>query len=280
MVYNTDNGAGLMPCVPVACGNNNNNYDALLLFLWLGMMGGGAWGRFGFGGGFPGGFGGFGPGAVGFGVQELQLNNIGDRVSRTQSTAEGIYDQTRDNAQRIEATKDIASNGFFAIQRDLCSAFANSAALANSNHHDLTRQNSDIRFQLADCCCDGKARSAETNRLLESGFCRLGNMYESGKAEILRAIDCVGDRLERKMDAQRMAELEAKNLKLEGMLSQQNQTGQLANMIQAALAAQQPRGCGCPSTPCGCQNPICTVLDSWVTRWANAQNIPAAQPAA
>ena len=256
MVYNTPDGAGLMPCVPVACGNNNNNnYDALLLFLWLGMVGGGAWGRFGFGGGFPGGFGGFGPGAVGFGVQELQLNNIGDRVSRTQSTAEGIYDQTRDNGARIEATKDIASNGFFAIQRDLCSAFANSAALANNNHHDLTRQNSDIRFQLADCCCDGKARSAETNRLLESGFCRLGNMYESGKAEIL-------------------------NLKLEGQISQQNQTGQLAAMIQAALAAQQPRGCGCPSTPCGCQNPICTVLDSWVTRWANAQNIPAAPAAA
>lgn len=194
---------------------------------------------------------------------------VAEKVASVGTGVDAVAGIATANGVKIETVKDLSAAGFAGVQRDMCAAFANSATLANSNHSDLSRQNTDLRFQISECCCDNKAIAAETQRQMADGFCRLGHQYEVGNAAVLRAISDLGCTLSSKMDQQRMADLQASNAKLEGQLSQLQQDARIAAMLQ-----QYCRG-GCnPCGPC-CPPNVCTQLpEALLQNWINKTLTP------
>ena len=267
MSYNNEGGSGWnMPfCVPFMQSGNGGgmNIVTILAVVFFGLLllmaSGGLGGLFGGGGG--------GAAAA---ADLVGQRAVAEKVSSIATGVDATAGLASANGVKIETAKDLTVAGFAGVQRDLCSAFSNAANLANSNHYDLTRQNTDLRFQISQCCCDQKAMAAETQRQMADLGCRLSHQVESGNSAILRAIADLGCSLERKMDNQRMAELEAKNAKLENMLSQHGQTAQLAALIQQQT--QRP-SCGCNSC---CPPSVCDLLQTALANnWINKTLTPA-----
>jgi hypothetical protein len=227
-------------------------FDALILLLFFGLMGGGMWG--GWGGGMMGGLG-WGGGAGMLGATSLAATetaalinqqNTADRVAAANAKADAIAGIVTANGTKIETVKDAVTNGFFANQTNLCELGNNIAQQFNAaamngmqNHNNLTAQLTDMRFANQQCCCD-------TKQLIQSSFCDLRHQMQADKCETLGAIAASKSEILGAMAAQRMAELEAKNAKLENEISQSKQN---ATLIAAWQANQ--RGC----TPC---SPCCT----------------------
>lgn len=243
-------------------------FDALILLLFFGLMGGGMWGGWGGMGGLMGGGAGM-LGATTMAATEtaalINQQNTADRVAAANAKADAIAGIVTANGQKLETVKDAVTNGFFANQTNMCQLGNNIAQQFNAaamqgvqNHNNLTAQLTDMRFANQQCCC-------ETNQRLASMECSLSNQISSAKAEILGA-----------MQAQRMAELEAKNLELKGQISQANQTAAIVSQIQASCgpkcspcaaptsAACQPYAYGFgPYTPCApCVNGIQRAVDN------------------
>ena len=227
-------------------------FDALLLFLFFGLMGGGMWG--GMGGWGMGGMG-WGGGAGMLGATSLAATetaalinqqNTADRVAAANAKADAIAGIVTANGQKLETVKDAVTNGFFANQTNLCELGNNIAQQFNAaamngmqNHNNLTAQLTDMRFANQQCCCD-------TKQLIQSSFCDLRHQMAADKCETLGAIAASKAEILGVMNAQRMAELEAKNIELKGQISQANQTA-------AIVAAVQANGCkpACATAPCG-----------------------------
>lgn len=223
-------------------------FDALLLFLFFGLMGGGMWG--GMGGWGMGGMG-WGGGAGMLGATSLAATetaalinqqNTADRVAAANAKADAIAGIVTANGQKLETVKDAVTNGFYANQTNLCQLGNNIAMQAVNNQNATTALLNDMRFANAQCCC-------ETKQLIQSSFCDLRHQMQADKCETLGAIAASKAEILGAMAAQRMAELEAKNAKLENEISQSKQN---ATLIAAYQASQ--RGC----TPCGSYSSCCT----------------------
>jgi hypothetical protein len=211
-------------------------FDALILLLFFGLMGGGMWG--GWGGGMMGGLG-WGGGAGMLGATSLAATetaalinqqNTADRVAAANAKADAIAGIVTANGTKIETVKDAVTNGFFANQTNLSELGNNLAMQAVNNHNNLTGQITDLRFGVQQSFCDLRHQ-------MQVDKCETLGAIAASKAEILGA-----------MAAQRMAELEAKNAKLENEISQSKQN---ATLIAAWQANQ--RGC----TPCGSYSSCC-----------------------
>ena len=264
MSYSNDGGSGWqMPfCFPTSTtGSGGMSIVVILAVVFFGLL------LLGNGGG-NGLFGGGGNTAAAT-ADLVGQRAVAEKVSSIGTGVDAVAGIATANGVKIETVKDLSAAGFAGVQRDMCAAFANSANLANSNHADLSRQNTDLRFQLSECCCDNKAIAAETQRQMADGFCRLGHQYEVGNAAVLRAIADLGCALNSKLDAQRMADLQSANAKLEGQLSQLHQDARIAAMLQ-----QYGRG-GCnPCAPC-CPPNVCTELPSaLLNNWINKTLTP------
>ena len=219
-------------------------FDALILLLFFGLMGGGMWGGMGGWGGFGGGAGMLGTTSLAATETAALINqqNTADRVAAANAKADAIAGIVTANGTKIETVKDAVTNGFFANQTNLCELGNNiaqqfSAAAMNGmqNHNNLTSQLTEMRFANQQCCCD-------TKQLIQSSFCDLRHQMAADKCETLGAIAASKAEILGVMNAQRMAELEAKNIELKGQISQANQTA-------AIVAAVQANGCK-PATPC------------------------------
>jgi hypothetical protein len=224
-------------------------FDALILLLFFGLMGGGMWGGLG-----GWGMGGFGGGAGMLGATSLAATetaalinqqNTADRVAAANAKADAIAGIVTANGTKIETVKDAVTNGFFANQTNMCELGNNIAQQFNAqtlqginNHNNLTAQLTDMRFANQQCCCD-------TKQLIQSSFCDLRHQMAADKCETLGAIAASKAEILGVMNAQRMAELEAKNIELKGQISQANQTA-------AIVAAVQANGCkpACSPSPC------------------------------
>ena len=231
-------------------------FDALLLFLFFGLMGGGMWGGWGGMGGWGGGWGGAGMlGTTSLAATEtaslINQQNTADRVAAMNAKADAIAGIVTANGSKIETVKDAVTNGFFANQTNLCELGNNIAQQFNAqtlqginNHNNLTSQLTDMRFAQQQCCCD-------TKQLIQSSFCDLRHQMQADKCDTMAAIAASKSEILGYMNAQRMAELESKNAKLENELSQNRQNATLI----AAMQANQ-RGCGtaygscCNPSPC------------------------------
>jgi hypothetical protein len=251
MSYNNDggccNGGWGMPFGGFMNGMGGFGFDALILLLFFGLMGGGMWGGMGGWGGFGGGAGMLGTTSLAATETAALINqqNTADRVAAANAKADAIAGIVTANGTKIETVKDAVTNGFFANQTNLCELGNNiaqqfSAAAMNGmqNHNNLTSQLTEMRFANQQCCCD-------TKQLIQSSFCDLRHQMAADKCETLGAIAASKAEILGVMNAQRMAELEAKNIELKGQISQANQTA-------AIVAAVQANGCNKPAcTPCG-----------------------------
>lgn len=215
-------------------------FDALILLLFFGLMGGGMWGGFGgFGGGF-GGYGGFQQ-ATTTAAETAALvgqQQVADRVAGIATGVDAVAGLVTAQGTKLETVKDAVVNGFYANQTNLSELGNNIAMQAVNNQNATTALLNDMRFANAQCCCD-------TKQLIQSSFCDLRHQMAADKCETLGAIAASKAEILGVMNAQRMAELEAKNIELKGQISQANQTA-------AIVAAVQANGCNKPAcAPCG-----------------------------
>lgn len=225
-------------------------FDALILLLFFGLMGGGMWGGMGGWGGFGGGAGMLGTTSLAATETAALINqqNTADRVAAANAKADAIAGIVTANGTKIETVKDAVTNGFFANQTNLCELGNNiaqqfSAATMNGmqNHNNLTSQLTEMRFANQQCCCD-------TKQLIQSSFCDLRHQMQVDKCETLGAIMARIDGLERNAMQDKLAAAQEKiaTLKAERDNSQQTQT------LLAAIGAQ--RGCA-PCSPCCTPSP-------------------------
>jgi hypothetical protein len=172
----------------------------------------------------------------------INQQNTADRVAAANAKADAIAGIVTANGQKLETVKDAVTNGFFANQTNLCQLGNNIAMQAVNNQNATTALLNDMRFANAQCCC-------ETKQLIQSSFCDLRHQMQADKCETLGAIAASKAEILGAMAAQRMAELEAKNAKLENEISQSKQN---ATLIAAYQASQ--RGCN-PCSPCCTPSP-------------------------
>lgn len=215
-------------------------FDALILLLFFGLMGGGMWGGMGGWGGFGGGAGMLGTTSLAATETAALINqqNTADRVAGIGADVRQILGQTGGIIEAVNTVGNRAQDGFARVDVNLSQLGNNIAMQAVNNHNNLTSQLTEMRFANQQCCCD-------TKQLIQSSFCDLRHQMAADKCETLGAIAASKAEILGVMNAQRMAELEAKNIELKGQISQANQTA-------AIVAAVQANGCNKPAcSPCG-----------------------------
>lgn len=194
-------------------------FDAIILLLFFGLMGGGMWG----------GLGGFGAGGGALGMssltavetaQMMQQDNLRATASNTNAKLDWATNIISSNAAKIEGVKDAVTNGFFAEQTQLCQL--------GNNLNNAIRDN----------------REASARE-----FCELRHQMQVDKCETLQAISASESKILGVMQAEKIAALEARNMELKGLLSQNAQTAELKALIQAGQSGCNPCGTGC--NPCG-----------------------------
>lgn len=278
MSYNNDGGC----CNSGGLGNMMGfGFEALILLLFFGLMGGGMWGGWG-GMGFGGGF----QQATTTAAETAALvgqQQVADRVAGIATGVDAVAGLVTAQGTKLETVKDAVTNGFFANQTNLCELGNNIAQQFNAaamngmqNHNNLTSQLTEMRFANQQCCCD-------TKNLIQSSFCDLRHQMQSDKCDTMQAMNANTaaimariDGLERNAMQDKLNAAQEKIAALKAERDNQNQTAQLAALIQA-------NGCKPACAPCGpsypyrsnCEDPVCTLVNSLVTRWANAQEIPA-----
>lgn len=264
-------------------GNSNDMFGWLMSILFISLFGFGGFGG-GFGGRMPGMFPGVMPGAAGGNIAAeaaayVGAQNTADKVSSIITGVDAVAGIATANGVKIETVKDAVTNGFYANQRDLCELGSNIAMTAMNNQNATTALLNDMRFANAQCCCD-------TKQLIQSSFCDLRHQMQVDKCETLQAVAASEARITARMDAAEKAALQEKLAKANAIIATQKAEADNQKQTAQILAALQPRGCApAPYSPCapygrGCEDPVCTLVNSLVTRWANAQEIPAVPAAA
>lgn len=215
-------------------------FDALILLLFFGLMGGGMWG--GWGGGMMGGLG-WGGGAGMLGATSLAATetaalinqqNTADRVAAANAKADAIAGIVTANGTKIETVKDAVTNGFFANQTNLCQLGNNIAMQAVNNQNNLTAQITDLRYGMQQNFCDLRHQ-------MQSDKCDTFQAMNANTAAIMSRIDCLEkNAMQDKLNA---AQEKIATLKAERDNSAQTQT---------LLAAIQANGCkpACSPSPC------------------------------
>ena len=224
-------------------------FDALLLFLFFGLMGGGMWG--GMGGWGMGGMG-WGGGAGMLGATSLAATetaalinqqNTADRVAAANAKADAIAGIVTANGTKIETVKDAVTNGFFANQTNICELGNNIAQQFNAQtmqgmnmHNATTALLNDMRAEQAKCCCESKYQAAADK-------CEILGAISASESRILAQLNA--DKFDRMQDKLNAAN--ERNAELKSRIDNQNQTNTILAAIQAGQRGYAP--CS-PCTPC------------------------------
>lgn len=271
-------------------GNGNDMFGMLMMLLFFSLFGFGGYG--GARGGMPMPFGGMMPCANSGGniaaeaAAYVGAQNTADKVSGIATGVDAIAGIATANGVKIETVKDQNNAGFANLNTHLCEGFHsvsqqfNAQTMQGMNMHNATTALlNDMRAEQAKCCCESKT-------LAQAIASQAQYQAETNKGEIMRAIDALGchfdsriDALERSALQDKLAAANERNSQLKSQLDRQEDTSRLLAAIQANSCA--PRACApTPYGPCApyrsnCEDPVCTLVNSLVTRWANAQEIPA-----
>lgn len=281
MSLSEDNGM-VMPVSPMygGYGNNSNGLNGdwgswIILFLLFGLFNNGnGWnngGMMGGGGGFP----------------WMLANNTDNLVTA------GFANQGLNSA--LNGIQNAVTTGFGDVQNALCGGFAGVNATVNGAQNAVSQQlftnqiadmersfaaqtaNSQnmnaLQAQLAQCCCDNRLATAQTQALVQSENCSdraalsegIRDIITNQTAGVQRILDTIcQSQIEQKNDT--IAQLRSELMYARGQASQDVQTaaiqsGQraLANEVESYVAprpipayfVQNPNGCGC-NTGCGC----------------------------
>lgn len=265
MSYNNDGGC----CNSGGLGNMMGfGFEALILLLFFGLMGGGMWGGWGGMGGFGGGAGMLGTTSLAATETAALINqqNTADRVAAANAKADAIAGIVTANGTKIEMTKDAVYENRYQSERNLCQLGNNIAQQFNAaamngmqNHNNLMSQLTEMRFANQQCCCD-------TKNLIQSSFCDLRHQMQSDKCDTMQAMNANTaaimariDGLERNAMQDKLAAAQEKIATLKAERDNQNQTAQLAALIQAngykSACAPAPCGTAYAYTPCNPCNP-------------------------
>lgn len=249
------------------------------LILFLLLAGNGGWG---------GGFGGYG-GVNGLAAdgamlypwmnQSQQVNNgfrdqmINQNISDIQNGVNGL------STQLCGATADIQQslcNGFAGVNSTINSNFANSETAANArqmanmqqafaNQTAMNQGFNGLQGQLAQCCCDNRLATAQTQALVQSENCADRAALSDGVRDIINNQTAGVQRiLDKLCDSELQAERrENQNLRSElmyarGQASQIEQTAQIRAGQNASVNAlvNELRSCPIPSQPVYGSQPI------------------------
>ena len=254
-----ENGTGMvMPVAPAYTGNNNGGFgfggDWAWIILLLVLCGG--WGN-----GFGGGFGGFG------GDLYPWLNN-------SQNINGGFRDQML--GTQISSIGDKVTSGFGDVATQLCGGFAGVTAAVTGAQNAVSQQMyanqladlersfaaqtastqgmSAIQSQLAQCCCDNRAATADLKYTIASEAC-------NDRAAVSQGIQTILDKLcqleldgyKREADSLRSQLSEAKMAASQASQNAFIQNG-FANEVDALY--NRLSNCPVPSTPVFGRTPI------------------------
>lgn len=206
-----------------------------------GMFGGDGWWAiilfamiFGWGGG---GYGGFG-GGVGFNgaLTRAELYD-GFAIQNIDSAVRGVQQGICDSTYAITGS---LTNGFHGVDNAIC----------NLGYQTQSGFNA-LGTQLASCCC-------ETQRLIERGFCDVGNHINTQTRDIIDNANANAQRLMDFLVGEKMASKDARIAELTNQLSQSNQNAVLRAAIDASTAEIIRRtGNECPVPAYVVPNPNC-----------------------
>lgn len=278
----TDENNMVMPVAPMNYNNGGNGFgggffgDAswIIIFLFLAMFGG--WG---------GGFGGFGGGMWG-------MDGMFPWLLASNQQTNGIVSSGFDNAATMSAINGVqnaVTSGFGDVQTALCGGFAGVNATVNGAQNAISQQlyanqlsdlersyaaqtasmqgMNAIQSQLAQCCCDNRAATADVKYTIATEACNTRATDTQNTQGILNAINggiqsikdqLCADKIDAKNDE--IAQLRQEVLFARGQASQDNQTS-VIRAGQATTANQliaEMRACPIPSMPVYGQTPIFT----------------------
>lgn len=244
----------------------------LILFLIFGMFSNG---------GFGGGFNGYGANALGYDFPWLLngQNNI------NANTNNGFRDAMINDG--INGIRNAVTSGFGDIQTQLCGGFAGVNASVNGAQNAISQQlytnqiadmersfasqtaNTQgmmgLQSQLAQCCCDNRLATAQTQALVQSENCADRAALSDGVRDIINNQTAGVQRiLDKLCDSELQAERrENQNLRSElmyarGQASQIEQTAQIRAGQNASVNAlvNELRSCPIPSQPVYGSQPI------------------------
>jgi len=165
-------------------------------------------------------------------------------------------------------------NGFAGVNASIANGFAQSEIAANARQMADMQTSFGLQSQLAQCCCDNRLASADLKYTIATENCAdrtalsdaLRDVLESQSAGVQRILDTM---CQDKIDAknERIADLERQLTMANLAASQSAQTAAilanndaqtnaleqyLAPVPRPAYIVQNPNGCNCNSTGCGC----------------------------
>ena len=239
MALTDENGSGMvMPVSPMYGGGNGGFGDwggsgfwIILLFILLG-----GWGN-GFGGGFGGG------------------NDLYPWMNNSQNINSGFRDQML--GTQISGIQNSITSGFGDVATALCGGFAGVNASVNGAQNALaqqlyTNQISDlersfaaqtantagltgIQSQLANCCCENRAATADLKYTVATEACADRSAISDALRDVIAANTASTQKILDKMCQQEIDALKAQNLELQNRVNMQNlaasQTAQTAALI-------------------------------------------------
>ena len=280
VVGNTDRNFGYpYPVYPMygnGFGGNSGFGDGSWLWILIILFLCGGWnnGNGGFGGGFNNDYAWLSNGQkeimqnTNDGFNTLQLAN---QLTGLNNSVQGISTQLCGCCADINGN---LCNGFAGVNASIANGFAQAEIGANARQMADMNQAFALQSQLAQCCCDNRLASADLKYTIATENCAdrtalsdaLRDVLESQNAGVQRILDTM---CQDKIDAknERIADLERQLTMANLAASQGAQTAAiLANndMQTAALEkylapvpipayiVQNPNGCNCNSTGCGC----------------------------
>ncbi len=190
--------------------------------------GNGGWGGFGEGiwaiiilailfgnGGFGGGFGGFGGGVGLNGALTRAELYDGFAIQNIDNAVRGVQQGICDSTYALTGT---ITNGFHGVDNAIC----------NLGYQTQQGFNT-LGYQMKDCCC-------ETQRLVERGFCDLGQAINMQTRDIIDNQNANYRGLMDFLVTEKLATKDARIAELSNQLSQSNQNAVIGARIDAAVA--------------------------------------------
>lgn len=202
---------------------DGNGWWILLLFI---LMGG--WGN-GFGGGF--GDGGLYPwmnnsNQMSSGFQNQMLN---DNITGIRDGITGIGSQLCNGFNGI--TQQLSNNQIADLERSFAAQTANTAGLTA------------LQAQMAQCCCDNRAATADLKYTVATEACADRNAVASALRDVLTATQAQTQTILDKMCQQEIEALKTKNIELQNLVNLQalaaSQTAQTAALVADNTAQTQ-----------------------------------------
>lgn len=204
-----------------------------------------------------------------FNFNDLQsgVRSINDRLAGLNST---ICNQQYDTASMINGLSSQVASGFAGVDNSICTLGYQNAALINglgqtvqngfnaSNVVALQNQNA-LQTQIADCCCEQRAATADLKYTMATDSCALQNTIQTSTRDLLDNQNANTRAILDYLCQDKIASLTAENQTLKFAASQQAQNAYLVSELSPKLpvpAYQVPNpfvpygygGCGCGAT--------------------------------